>query len=187
MHSIKQKQKISKYISYVLRHKPEEIGLKLNRAGWADTAELIELTNRNVESNGFILDLPLLEEVVAEDAKSRYAFSPDKKQIRANQGHSVSVDLGLKNKIPPVILYHGTSVVVVDIIRKEGLKPLSRHAVHLSGDTQTAKVVGARRKGESVILEINSKAMFADGYKFQCSENGVWLTESVPPQYIKFP
>ena len=183
MFSEKNKMNVSKFLSYVLRHKPEKIGIALSESGWVSVEELIEKTNKK---GGVVLNLQLLEEVVAEDKKGRYSFTEDKKLIRANQGHSVEVDLGLKNVVPPVVLYHGTVDKVLKKIKKNGLLPMSRHAVHLSKDVETAKVVGSRR-GVAVILEINSKAMFADGYKFQCSENGVWLTSQVPPRYIKFP
>lgn len=183
MFSEKNKMNVSKFLSYVLRHKPEEIGITLSNGGWVSVEDLIEKTN---QKGDIVLNLQLLEQVVAEDKKGRYSFTEDKKLIRANQGHSVKVDLGLKNVVPPVILYHGTVEKVVNDIKKSGLLPMSRHAVHLSKDVDTAKVVGSRR-GVAVILEINSKAMFADGYKFQRSENGVWLTSEVPPRYIKFP
>lgn len=184
MFSEKQKEKVSKFLSYVLRHKPEEIGISLSKDGWVPVVKLIEATNEKSEKNGFILDMSLLEVVVAEDKKGRYSFSENKELIRANQGHSTKVDLGLKNVVPPTILYHGTVEKVLPLIKKEGLKPMSRHAVHLSKDVETAKVVGSRR-GKAIILVVDSKSMFADGYKFQCSENGVWLTSEVPSRYIK--
>lgn len=185
MYSEKQKEKVSKFLSYVLRHKPQSIGISLLKGGWVSVTELLEKTNEHSAKNGFILDTNLLSLVVAEDNKGRYSFSEDKKLIRANQGHSLEVDLGLKNVVPPLNLYHGTVEKVLPLIKKGGLLPMSRHAVHLSKDIETAKIVGSRR-GEAVILVVDSKSMFADGYKFQCSENGVWLTSEVPPRYIKF-
>lgn len=186
MFSEKQKTEVSKFLSYVLRHAPESIGLNLSKSGWVSVETLIEKSNANAKKLAVPLTREILNVVVAEDKKTRYSFSENGLEIRANQGHSVEVELGLKNVVPPVILFHGTVEESIASIVKGGLKPMSRHAVHLSKDVETAKVVGSRR-GKAIILEINSKAMFADGYKFQCSENGVWLTAEVPSRYIKFP
>jgi len=171
----------SKFLSLVLRHKPEEINLKLDSNGWADTDELIEKLNHR----GFNINFELLEEVVITNDKQRFSFNEDYSAIRANQGHSVDIDLALKPIKPPELLYHGTVAKFIDAIKTEGLQKMSRRHIHLSRDVDTAKKVGARR-GKPVILFIDSSKMADDGYLFFVSENGVWLTDQVPVKYIAF-
>jgi putative RNA 2'-phosphotransferase len=177
----KQQNHISKFLSLILRHKPETIGLSLDENGWAGVDELLQ----KLGTHGQPLSLTELREIVANDEKSRYSFSPDLQKIRANQGHSISVDLELKEKIPPVILYHGTASRNIDSIKEKGLVKGSRNHVHLSVDTQTALKVGMRY-GKPVILTIKALEMYQAGFKFYISENGVWLTDTVPQHFIEF-
>ncbi|MDB5335656.1 MAG: Phosphate acetyltransferase [Planctomycetaceae bacterium] len=172
----------SKFLSLVLRHQPEVIGLNLDEQGWADVEELIRLANKD----GRQLTRELLEQVVTENDKQRFAFSDDGCQIRASQGHSVEVDLDLAPLEPPVILYHGTASRFLDSIRATGLHSASRQHVHLSLDEVTATKVGARH-GRPVILNVLAREMFSAGHQFFLSANGVWLTESVPVKFIEFP
>lgn len=174
----------SKFLSLVLRHRPETIGIKLDESGWVAIADLLKATNSH--PNGKRLDRELLVRAVRENDKQRFAISEDGLRIRANQGHSVNVDLGLEPVKPPAILYHGTVDKFIDSIRTQGLLPRKRQFVHLSPDTETANIVGKRR-GKPVILSIDSKRMDADAIKFYRSQNGVWLVDHVPPQYISFP
>ena len=178
-------ERVSKYMSSILRHNIEKIGMVLETGGWVSLPKFIENCNKGLQKNGFTLDLEMIKIVVANDKKGRYSISEDGEKIRANQGHSVSVDLGLKNVVPPPVLYHGTVENVLPLIKKSGLLPMNRHAVHLSKDVETANVVASRRKSKSFIITIDAKAMFADGCKFQCSSNGVWLTDHVNPRYFK--
>ena len=171
--------KTSKFISLILRHKPEMIGISLDEHGWASVSELIE----GISKKQYI-DMAMLEKIVATDSKQRYSFNEDKTLIRANQGHSIPVDVELPVKKPPVILYHGTGEKYVTSIDEQGLIPKSRLYVHLSGDESTAKVVGSRH-GKPVIYEIRASQMYNDGYVFYQSVNGVWLTKSVPVKYMK--
>ena len=168
----------SKYISLILRHKPQTIGITLDEHGWADVKELIAGVNKTHP-----LTMEILEQIVAEDEKQRYSFNEDKTLIRANQGHSVPVDVELEEKTPPEILYHGTGEKFVASIDKEGLIPKSRLYVHLSKDLETAKNVGARH-GKPVIYEVKSGEMSKDGIKFYQSVNGVWLVKAVPLKYL---
>jgi len=168
-------RRISKYLSLILRHKPEAINLKLDEKGWADIDEIILKTKK------FSLNRKLIEKVVLEDNKQRYIISGDK--IRANQGHSINVNLELKPETPPKVLYHGTATRFLDSIMKTGLKALNRQYVHLSKDLKTAKNVGSRH-GKVVILNIDTVSMLKDGFKFYVSENGVWLTNYVSVKYI---
>jgi putative RNA 2'-phosphotransferase len=172
-------KKYSKFMSLVLRHKPEEIGLELDENGWAKVDELLA----KMQARGKDLDRSLLDEVVETNDKKRFAFSVDGQRIRASQGHSLKLDLGLEEKSPPEILYHGTATRNMEIIFKEGLKRMSRHHVHLSSDQQTAIAVGSRY-GKPVILEVASEKMFEDGFKFFRAENGVWLTDNVPFKFL---
>jgi len=169
----------SKFLSFVLRHQPEEIGLELDDAGWASVEELLDACKRA----GRALTLEELQHIVDTSDKKRFAFSEDGLYIRANQGHSVQIELGYEPRKPPSLLYHGTATRFLESIRKEGLKRGSRHHVHLSSDSVTAANVGARH-GKPVVLRIASSQMHNDGYSFYLSENGVWLTERVPPDYI---
>ena len=173
---------ISKLMSLVLRHKPEHLGLTLDENGWVEVDKLLAAMKRS----GKHVDRPLLEKVVRENDKQRFAFSDDKLRIRANQGHSVKVDVELEQKVPPAILLHGTVEKFLDLIRESGLKKMSRQHVHLSAELETANKVGSRR-GKPVILEIDAEKMNQEGYVFFLSANGVWLTDHVPPRFIRFP
>ena len=175
---MKNKTEISKYIALILRHKPETIGIKLDEHGWANVEELIKGINTQ-----YSFSKEDLEEIVSTDNKQRYSFNDDKTLIRANQGHSISVDVELKKVTPPDILWHGTAEKYVNSIEQEGLIPKSRLYVHLSNDMDTAKKVGARH-GKVVIFQINTKQMYEDGYEFYRSVNGVWLTKKVPLNYL---
>ena len=179
--SDKQLTSTSRFISLILRHKPETIGITLDEHGWADVQELIDGINR---SSGHTLDMELLEEIVRTDEKQRYSFNEDHTLIRATQGHSVSVDVELEEKIPPDTLWHGTGEKYVSSIDVQGLIPKSRLYVHLSSDIDTARNVGSRH-GKPVIYAINCRAMVRDGYRFFLSANHVWLTKEVPAQYMK--
>lgn len=170
---------ISKYLSLVLRHDPAAAGVMLDAEGWVRVADLLDGAARH----GHSFTRAELEEVVQKNEKQRFAFNADGQRIRANQGHSVSVDLGLTPETPPEILYHGTVEHFVPSIMEKGLDKRDRQHVHLSLDINTATRVGSRR-GEPVILKIAAANMHADGFQFYCSANGVWLTERVPPQYI---
>lgn len=173
-------QNISRYMSLILRHKPEIIDISLDEHGWAAVNELINGIARNNE--GF--DMATLEEIVKTDNKQRYSFNADKTLIRANQGHSIPVDVELEEKEPPEFLYHGTGKKYVSSILEQGLVPKSRLYVHLSKDIETAKNVG-RRHGKEVVYKIAAHEMYQDGYKFYLSVNGVWLTKKVPLQYMQ--
>ncbi len=172
--------KISKYLAKHLRHRPERIGLTLSPEGWAEVDELLAAAARH----GFPITRDELEHVVAANDKRRYAFDPAGRRIRANQGHTVQVDLDLPVTAPPPLLYHGTTERAVAAIRREGLRRMDRHAVHLSPDAETARRVGARR-GRPVVLVVDAAAMAADGHEFRVSANGVWLVERVPPGYLR--
>jgi putative RNA 2'-phosphotransferase len=173
--------RLSKFISLVLRHQPEKFGVVLDAQGWLPISELLAAAERA----GLPLSHEMLDEIVATNNKQRFAVSEDGTQIRARQGHSVAVDLQLPAIQPPEVLYHGTATRFLDAIKKEGLRPGSRQHVHLSLDAVTARSVG-QRHGNPAILIINAAAMHRDGLSFYCSENGVWLTEHVPPQYIRY-
>ena len=170
---------ISKFIALILRHKPESIGISLDEHGWANVDELIAGINKTTPVN-----IETLEEIVITDNKQRYSFNEDKTLIRANQGHSIPVDVELEERIPPEILFHGTGEKYVSSIDKEGLIPKSRLYVHLSVDVDTATKVG-QRHGKPVIYKVNALKMHEEGFKFYISKNGVWLTKSVPIQYLE--
>jgi putative RNA 2'-phosphotransferase len=174
--------KYSKFLSLILRHQPEVIGLSLDENGWADVAQLIELANQK----GTALTTELLEEVVATNDKKRFAFSADKTKIRASQGHSITVDLALVPQQPPEYLFHGTATRFLDSIRDRGLIPGSRQQVHLSEDESVAMNVGQRHR-KPIVLKVRSGEMVQAGISFFLSENGVWLTDTVLPQYLDFP
>lgn len=173
---------ISHFMSLVLRHKPEEIGLELDAEGWADLDALVA----RACAHGQELDRDLVLRIVAESDKQRFAVSADGRRIRANQGHSVRVDLALPAVVPPAVLYHGTASRNLESIRQNGLNAGSRQHVHLSANEETAVRVGARH-GAPVVLTIDSQAMHAAGHAFYRSENGVWLTDTVPRAFIGFP
>ncbi len=171
--------RISKFLSLVLRHKPETIGRTLDRAGWTSVAELLQAC----EYHGWPISFEELQAVVAHNDKKRFSFSEDGRLIRANQGHSLEVELGYHPLEPPEILYHGTTERFLPSIKEKGLLKGKRHHVHLSPDIATATKVGARR-GQPLVLQIKSGQMHQDGYIFYQSANGVWLTEHVPVVYI---
>ena len=167
---------ISKYMSHVLRHAPESAGLQLDAGGWCDVEALIAAAPMP-------LDRTRLAQVIEGSDKQRFALSPDGSRVRTNQGHSIPVDLGLVPVAPPAQLYHGTARANLASIRAEGLKCGSRHHVHLSPDPETARNVGMRH-GAPFVLTVESGAMALDGHDFFRSENGVWLTDHVPPRYL---
>lgn len=172
--------KISKYLSKHLRHTPEQIGLQLAPGGWVAVDELLAAC----KNHSFPIIRSELNEVVAKNDKKRFSFDSTGTLIRANQGHSVEVDLLLEAAIPPGVLFHGTGHGAVEAILREGLCKMSRHHVHLSNDIAIAQKVGARH-GRPVVLSIKATAMHEEGYTFYCSENGVWLVDSVPPEYLQ--
>jgi len=177
----KERTRISRFLSLVLRHKPAEIGLQLDAQGWADVAELIE----KGAIAGKIFTPQDLEEIVATNDKQRFAYNENRTRIRASQGHSIEVELQLEPAAPPEQLYHGTVEKFLQAIQSQGLRKVNRHHVHMSGDRATAEKVGERR-GEAIILIISSGDMSRDGFVFYRSENGVWLTDHVPVKYIIF-
>lgn len=168
-------RKISKFLSFILRHNPQSIKLKLDAQGWAEIDELIE------KSKEIKLTRELIEEVVRDNDKQRFII--DGNRIRANQGHSINIDLALEAVRPPKVLYHGTATRFLNAIMQEGLTKQSRQHVHLSQDIETATIVG-KRHGKVVILEVNAQKMFEEGYEFYLSENGVWLTDRVAVEYL---
>jgi putative RNA 2'-phosphotransferase len=170
---------LSKFLSLVLRHEPQAIGLVLDDAGWVSTHELL----RCLAAANRPTTVELLQQVVATSDKQRFAFSDDGSLIRANQGHSIPVDLGLAAVAPPDLLYHGTANRFLDSIQQDGLTRRARHHVHLTVNPDTAGAVG-QRYGQLVMLSIDAKRMQADGHLFYCTENGVWLTDTVPPAYL---
>ncbi len=171
---------LSKFLSLILRHHPEAAYIELDEHGWAEVDQLIE----GIKRTGKRINRELLEEIVRTDNKQRYSFNEDKTLIRANQGHSIPVDVELKEQEPPEILYHGTAAGFLASIEKEGLKPMGRLYVHLSKDAETAENVG-KRHGKPVVLKIHSGEMYHDGHVFYLSENGVWLTKKVEPKYFE--
>ena len=171
--------KISTFLSFVLRHRPDNIGIELDEHGWANVEELI----LGVKKKHPIMTMELLEEIVRTDDKMRYSFNEDKTLIRANQGHSIPVDVELMELVPPTLLYHGTAEKYVESIDATGLIPKSRLYVHLSADYDTAIKVGTRH-GAPVIYTVDATRMHEDGHKFYRSVNGVWLTKEVPVKYL---
>ena len=174
--------KLSKLLSYVLRHRPDAVGLELGPGGWVDVEMLLE----GLAAHQDPISREELEEIVRTCDKQRFALSPDGLSIRANQGHSAPVDLGYEPRSPPEVLFHGTVRRFLASIRAQGLLRGQRHHVHLSSSVETAKQVGGRR-GRPVVLEVRACEMVQDGHVFYVSPNGVWLTEHVPPRYIDFP
>lgn len=170
---------VSRMLSKYLRHCPQDIGLTLMEGGWVYVSDLIEACKKH----GFPFTKETLQLIVENNDKKRFSFDSTGDKIRANQGHSVDVDLQLEEKVPPVILYHGTAKSSVPSILKDGLKKCNRHHVHLSSNRETAMKVGSRH-GSPICLEINSGQMYNENYKFYQSENGVWLTDHVPVKYI---
>ncbi|HEU0185336.1 MAG TPA: RNA 2'-phosphotransferase [Blastocatellia bacterium] len=173
--------RISKFLSLTLRHQPEKIGVGLSDSGWASVEQLIEAARKH----GVEFTLEELQNIVASNDKKRFSLSEDGLWIRANQGHSIEVDLGYSPVAPPEILYHGTAERFLTSIKQRGLIKGKRHHVHLSADIVTAAQVG-RRHGKPIVLRVEAGRMRADGFAFYLSANGVWLTEGVPAQYLDF-
>ena len=171
--------KLGRFLSLVLRHDPGAAGITLDEHGWADVNELLAGVNRT----GRRIDLPTLERIVRKNNTRRYAFSEDHTKIRANQGHSIPVDVELREEKPPRYLYHGTATRFLPAIQGEGIRRMGRQYVHLSGDFETAMAVG-KRHGIPVVITIDAAAMARDGVTFYRSENGVWLCEHVPARYF---
>ena len=172
------KTSTSRFLSYVLRHRPDAIGLELDAEGWANIGELIVKAD-------VPLTRELLLEIVRTNDKKRFAISNDGRSIRASQGHSVEVDLGLEPRQPPDVLFHGTAIRFLDSIKAKGLLPKNRQYVHLSSDRETAVKVG-QRHGKPIVLRIKALEVCGQGGQFFLSQNGVWLTEKVSPRYIQF-
>ncbi len=166
--------KKSKFLSLILRHKPEKGNIKLDKYGYAHVEDILKSLN---------ITLNELDEIVSTDTKGRYSYNSDKTKIRANQGHSINVDLCLKEVIPPKILFHGTAQKSLESIMEKGILKMSRQYVHLSKDYNTALIVG-KRHGNPIVLKIDTSKMLLDGFSFYLSENGVYLTEHVPAKYI---
>ncbi|GAA1070498.1 RNA 2'-phosphotransferase [Kitasatospora arboriphila] len=176
----KQTVRVSKRLSRILRHDPGSVGITLDGAGWVGVDALLAALARH----GRAVSRAELDHVVETNNKRRFAFSEDGLSIRASQGHTVDVDLGLPPSDPPAVLYHGTTGRVLDAIFHEGLRPMARRDVHLSADTETATRVGSRH-GRPVVLLVDAAAMARDGHVFRVSANGVWLTDAVPPAYLR--
>ena len=170
-------KKTSKYLSYILRHAPDSIGLTLDAQGWAQVADLIAKSEHPLTHD-------LIAEVVRTNAKQRFSLNLDGSRIRATHGHSIQVDLGLAPKTPPSILFHGTAKTNLASIRQNGLLKGTRHHVHLSDNNATAKAVGGRH-GSPVVLTIRTEEMAQNGHTFYQSANGVWLVDHVPPQFLE--
>ncbi|KFF09296.1 RNA 2'-phosphotransferase [Chryseobacterium luteum] len=175
-----QKKKISKFLSYVLRHHPELIGLNLDENGWANVDELITKSKRESHQG---LTFEELDEIVQTNEKKRFAFNEDKTRIRASQGHSIEINLALIPQQPPEFLYHGTAQSNIESILEKGIEKRGRQHVHLSQDKETATKVGMRH-GKPVILTVRTQKMFEDGIEFYLSDNEVWLTDFVDAKYI---
>lgn len=178
----KENTHISKYLSLVLRHAPGDAGITLDENGWTDVGILL----KQLTQNGYDVSLAALDHVVTTNSKQRFIYSEDRTRIRANQGHSVAVDLAYAVSEPPAVLYHGTAEVFLPSILETGLDKRSRHHVHLSAEDETARRVG-QRHGKPLVLAVDAARMHADGYTFFCSANGVWLTEHVPVAYLQQP
>jgi len=174
------RKKLSKTLSYYLRHAPGEIGLSLMEGGYVWVDELLDAL---AEVKGVHIHSAELDYIVAKCEKQRFAYSIDGEKIRANQGHSVEVDLHLEELKPPAVLYHGTVERFLMSIFEHGLKKMDRHHVHLSADRETAVKVG-RRRGKPIVLEVDAGRMQEDAHKFWVSDNGVWLADSVPAKYL---
>lgn len=181
MLNAKQNKTISKFLSLLLRHKPELLDLDMDAQGWVSTQELIQKCQK--ENPRLNLNMENLTIVVDSNNKKRFAFNADKSKIRANQGHSISIDLGYQPSTPPEILYHGTATRFLESILAKGLEKRNRHHVHLSKDIDTALQVG-QRHGKPVILEVSALRMQEEGHTFYISDNGVWLTDHVPSNFI---
>lgn len=180
MISEKENTRISKFLSLVLRHQPQTIGIQLDENGWVP----VDILLKQLAMHGHPVSKEMLDHVVATNTKKRFAYNDDETKIRANQGHSVEVDLNYTPRQPPVILYHGTAERALESIFKTGLEKRNRHHVHLSMDVSTALAVGSRY-GKPVLLIVAASEMYTDGYNFYMSENNVWLTDHVPVKYLK--
>jgi putative RNA 2'-phosphotransferase len=172
--------RLSKLLSYVLRHNPAHLGIQLDNHGWTDVEILLNQLNKHQEKINF----DILEHIVNTNAKKRFSFNEDLTLIRASQGHSIEVELNYTAQIPPTILFHGTAEKNIILIREKGLLKMSRHHVHLSADKETAHKVG-QRHGKPVVLSIQSLTMYESGHLFYVSDNGVWLTDHVPASFIE--
>ena len=174
--------KYSKFLSLILRHKPDTIGLVLDSGGWGDIDEIISKS----KSIGFIISKKDICDIVENNNKKRFSISTDGKKIRAEQGHSISsVDIEYEETIPPEVLYHGTAASNLNFIYTDGIKKMSRNYVHMSSDISTAQNVGSRHSNNVIIFSIKAKEMYDSGYTFFKSKNGVWLTDNVPVEYIE--
>ena len=171
--------RLGRFLSLVLRHDPQAAGITLDEHGWADVKALLAGVNRT----GRQIDMDILERIVRENNKQRYAFNENHTKIRANQGHSVQVDVELRQETPPQYLYHGTATRFLNAIHKEGIRKMNRQYVHLSGDYETALAVG-KRHGNPFVITIDAQAMTRDGAVFYHSKNGVWLCEQVDTRYF---
>ena len=175
-------KKKSKFLSLILRHQPEKVGITLDESGWVD----VEVLLAAMSQQGKGMSRATLDTVVQSNDKQRFSFNADGTRIRANQGHSISVDLGYTTAVPPEILFHGTPEKFIEPISREGLKKMNRHHVHLHVDEQTSIAVG-RRRGRPVLLKVRAREMHQAGCEFFVTPNQVWLTDSVPVEYIEFP
>ncbi len=173
-------KRLSKFLSRILRHQPEAIGLSLDANGWADISQLLEKAAQHQHP----MDIDILKHIVATNPKQRFSLDAAKSRIRANQGHSIAVDLSLLPQQPPALLYHGTGISNAAAIAEQGILKQQRQHVHLSSDMATATQVGSRH-GKPYIFTVTAGSMHRDGFLFYCSENGVWLTDNVPPQYLE--
>ena len=171
--------RISKFLSYVLRHNPDSIGLRLDSEGWTSVDQLLSCAARN----GRNITPERLKELVAKNDKNRFGFSQDRQRLRATYGHSIEVELNLPPVTPPPVLYHGTARQFIVFILKTGIKPSGRGYVHLSTDRETGVKVGTRH-GEPIVLSVDSKRMHEDGFRFYCPVEGIWLVIGVPPEYV---
>jgi putative RNA 2'-phosphotransferase len=171
--------RLSKFLSFVLRHRPDSIGITMHPQGWVFVDELIAKSH----AAGTCFTREILLQVVADNDKKRFSLSTDGKMIRAAQGHSVTVDLGIPPKEPPEVLYHGTATRFVDSILTQGLKPKARQQVHLSADEATAQRVG-QRHGKPAIFKVEALSMYQKGFPFFLADNGVWLVDRVPPEFL---
>ena len=175
---------LSKCVSLVLRHDPKAAGLTLDKEGWVKCSDLIVGINKMPKKRKLALTGELLEEIVETNNKKRFEYSEDSQKIRARQGHSVEIDLGLEEVVPPDILYHGTGSKSLSSIFRCGISKMKRHHVHLSPDPETAVNVGSRH-GRPVVLEVSAKDMYDKGFKFYLTDNGVWLVDRVPHDCFK--
>ncbi|QDT93008.1 RNA 2'-phosphotransferase [Gimesia algae] len=178
----KELKKKSKFLSLILRHQPETVGITLDDSGWVD----VEVLLAAMSQQGKGMSRATLDTVVQSNDKQRFSFNAEGTRIRANQGHSISVDLGYTTAVPPEILFHGTPDKFIEPISQEGLKKMNRHHVHLHVDEQTSIAVG-RRRGRPVLLQVRALEMHQAGWEFFVTPNQVWLTDSVPVEYIEFP